>query len=274
MKKNILLGLVSLILLVLVFACSDDDSNTLPTIKTVELADDNKSAIITFSEAVYCNKDKTGNLTANCFELSIENVQAVFTLEHQAGTATAKVNIQLISQSTGNEKLSVKTIANKVYDADGEAMTADKITLSGAIKKSTPIEGNWISTGANIAPLLSGYFKTDSIYVEFKTDLSYLVKEFRNGNKGNPDITYKGTYSVEKTTSGNIFKIVLEQTEPTVDTSKGIFEIKEDGTLWYEVVLVTGAGSANTPPTPEAGFGSTNGGAFQTTNIQKYVKAQ
>ena len=42
--------------------------------------------------------------------------------------------------------------------------------------------------------------------------------------------------------------------------------------MQYEVVLTSG--TQNVAPTPETGFGSTNGGALGTSNIQKYIKVR
>ncbi|MCK6602544.1 MAG: hypothetical protein L6Q77_12055 [Bacteroidetes bacterium] len=136
------------------------------------------------------------------------------------------------------------------------------------------IEGTWVSAGSNVAPLLEAYFASsggvDTIIAVFNPDLTYTVKQVNgNGTKAN----YGGTYVITKSTGSNIHKIVLNETVIAKYVSEGIFEIYDAAvdSMKYEVVAL---GGANVPATPTTGFGSTNGGAFGTTNIQKYVRVK
>lgn len=132
------------------------------------------------------------------------------------------------------------------------------------------LAGEWQSSGSNVAVLLVTYFGVDSIYANFATNNTYLVESFAEGAK----TTYSGTYVQTKSTTGNIWKIVLNQSSPTAVTSEGIFEITKTGeqyTMKYEVAQTTPSIGA-TAPTPEAGFGSTSGGALGTINIQTFVQ--
>jgi hypothetical protein len=77
-----------------------------------------------------------------------------------------------------------------------------------------------------------------------------------------------------KSSVDNIFEITAEQTSPAALTSTGIFEIYSDSspfTMKYEIVQ-TSPDIGATPPTPAAGFGSTNGGALGTINVQTYIR--
>lgn len=137
-----------------------------------------------------------------------------------------------------------------------------------------PLVATWFSTGANVAPLLNTIFAAvggiDTVYATFNANKTYSVKQV---NKNKTVITYSGTYTATKSTIGNIYTIKLEQTTPAVATAEGIYEINTSATpntMKYEVVQTSGTQFA--PPTPAAGFGSTNGGTFGTTNIQNYVK--
>ncbi|MCA0445710.1 MAG: hypothetical protein LCH54_05740 [Bacteroidetes bacterium] len=136
------------------------------------------------------------------------------------------------------------------------------------------IEGTWLSTGTNVAPLLNAIFVSlggvDSITAVFNADKSYTVKQV---NKNKLVINYAGTYVITKSSTGNVHKILLNQTAPSAATSLGIYEIFDVAvdSMKYEVVLDNGT---NVPPTPATGFGSTNGGAFGTTNVQKYVRVK
>lgn len=136
------------------------------------------------------------------------------------------------------------------------------------------IVGTWISTGANVAPLLNTIFAAvggiDTVYATFNANNTYTVKQV-NVNK--TSITYSGTYSLTKSSSGDINKISIVQSSPSAATNEGIYQINNSvtpNTMKYEVVLVSG--TQNVPPTPEAGFGSTNSGQLGTLNVQNYVK--
>ncbi len=132
------------------------------------------------------------------------------------------------------------------------------------------IVGEWYSSGQNVAVLLRTYFQVDSIYAKFESNNTYFVESFSNGAK----TTYTGTYVQAKSGVGNIWIITLSQSTPTAVTSVGIFEISTETnpyTMRYEVAQ-TEPNIGATPPTAQAGFGSTNNGALQTWNIQTFIK--
>lgn len=132
------------------------------------------------------------------------------------------------------------------------------------------IVGEWYSSGENVALLLSFYFKVDSIYAKFESNNTYLVESFSEGAK----TTYTGTFAQEKSGTGTIWNITLNQSSPTAVTSEGIFDVStttDPYTMQYEVVQ-TQPNIQATPPTAEEGFGSSNGGQLGTSNIQKFVK--
>lgn len=135
------------------------------------------------------------------------------------------------------------------------------------------IIGKWVSTGENLAPLLLALFPYDSIYATFYTNNTYSVVSVDTG--GVP-YELKGTYTISKSNVGNIYNITLNQTTPTSLTSVGIYAIDINQTphfMQYEVVQ-TEPNIGAIPPTPEGGFGSTNGGALGTINIQKYIRLE
>ncbi len=132
------------------------------------------------------------------------------------------------------------------------------------------IVGDWVSKGADVAPLLATYFKVDSITANFKSNNTYAVVSYAGGVPTN----YVGTFVQTKSGTGIIWTIKLNQSTPTAVTSEGIFEINKVGqgfTMRYEVVQ-TEPNIGATPPTATAGFGSSNGGALGQMNIQKFVK--
>ncbi|KAA3635006.1 MAG: hypothetical protein DWQ02_10495 [Bacteroidetes bacterium] len=128
----------------------------------------------------------------------------------------------------------------------------------------------WQSSGSNVAPLLAGDpFNVDSIYVEFDM-LTYRVEQYSDGNQ----TVLEGSFNQSASGTGNIWDIVLDQTTPSTLTATGIYEISGDGSMMTYEVVQTSPDLGLTPPTAAAGFGSTAGGAFGTTNVQKYEKIQ
>lgn len=129
------------------------------------------------------------------------------------------------------------------------------------------IQGKWWSKGADVAPLLVTLFAIDSIYAEFRTDLTYTVTSYSAGAPS----TLTGVYTQSESGVGTIWNITVNQNSPSALTSTGIFQVTGDN-MTYEVVQTTPDIGA-TPPTAAAGFGSTSGGAFGVLNVQKYVRA-
>lgn len=133
------------------------------------------------------------------------------------------------------------------------------------------VQGEWQSSGDNVAPLLAIYFKVDSIYAKFNTDNTYNVESY---DSSGVKTEYTGTYVQTKDANSNIYTIKLNQATPSVGTSEGIFEIYTDETnydMQYEVVQ-TQPDIGNVPPTASKGFGSSNNGSLGTSNVQKYFR--
>lgn len=114
------------------------------------------------------------------------------------------------------------------------------------------------------APILTSF--VDSIHVEFKNNQTYLVKSFKDGAITELAGTYVAANGV-----GNIRNISLDQATPTTLTTSGIYRVVGNE-LTYEVAQSQPAQAGVTPPTAEAGFGSTSSGAFGVLNVQNYVK--
>lgn len=131
------------------------------------------------------------------------------------------------------------------------------------------LQGEWYSSGTNVAPLLSALFATDSIYIKFNTDLSYTVEQY---DTSGAKLELNGTYIQTESNVGNVWTITVNQTSPAVLTSEGIFEV-DGNTMQYEIVQ-TDPDIGATPPTAATGFGtSASGGTpLGAFNIQKYVR--
>lgn len=124
-------------------------------------------------------------------------------------------------------------------------------------------QGKWWSKGEDMAPLLVN-LGFDSIYAEFKTDQTYVV----NAYSGGVPVLLSGVYVQQQSTVAGIWNITINQNVPNVITSEGIFQVENNNRMTYEVVQTEPP--LGTPPTAEAGFGSTSGGALGTANVQKY----
>ncbi|HAN79576.1 MAG TPA: hypothetical protein DCQ31_18350 [Bacteroidales bacterium] len=254
-------------------SCSEEAENLAPTFSKVELAAGNKTATVTLSEPVYATPTKTGNLTKDNVMVTIEGVNFTYEIKHVAGEDKFVVELTVTSVTQGTEviKVAPKT-GTSIYDAEGKAMTETALIASSNLGKNLGIIGKWYSSKTNVAPLLVTYFKVDSIFAEFKADKTYEVKQFNKGNiTTTPDVLFKGTYTIAKSTVAEIWTIVIAQELPYAAAASGIFEIKTGPeVLWYEVAQTSG--TQNVPATPAGGFGSTNGGTLGVLNVQKYIR--
>ncbi len=274
MKNKAFLFLsIALAVVIGMSSCSKDE-NTAPTIKSAVLSADNKTIAVTFSEAVYSKADVTGALDATSLSVTAPTaIKFTYTVTHTAGSTTATVNLAITSVIQGTEKFTLKPAsATAIYDNEGKAMEATEMLETNIAAKDLGIMGSWISEGTNVAPLLVTYFKVLKVTAEFKTDYTYKVNQFNIGNATiTPDLVFTGTYVIAKSTTGKIWTITCNQELPYTAVASGIFEIKTSPeVLWYEVVQTSG--TQNVPPTPVAGFGSSNGGTLGVLNIQKFVR--
>ncbi|MBL1213214.1 MAG: carboxypeptidase regulatory-like domain-containing protein [Ignavibacteriae bacterium] len=229
-----------------------------------------------------CSEDDENPVAGTTYKIS-----GTVTTPDGAGLAGATVNL------TGADTETATSDANGKYeflalDAGDYIVTATSteydfiqpvVTITGLAKDEIAdfaakegIVGTWLSTGTNIAPLLQQLFANgiDSIFATFQTNQVYEVRQVQTDGSV---IAYVGTYTVQKSSVGNIYTITIGQTSPSVATVEGIYEVDRTQTpqfLKYEVVQTEPP--AGTPATPEAGFGSTNGGFFNDDNIQKYIK--
>ncbi len=138
-------------------------------------------------------------------------------------------------------------------------------TVDTPVQQAVGIQGEWASAGNDVAPILASLFGTDSIYANFRTDFSYTVEQYdTNGAK----LTLSGVYTQTKSSEGEIYTIEVNQSSPAALVSEGIFEVS-GSVMRYEIVQ-TSPDIGATPPTPADGFGSSNGGALGTINIQTY----
>lgn len=151
--------------------------------------------------------------------------------------------------------------------------TEDEVIDEQPEEQLEGIQGEWYSSGSNVAALLVTYFKVDSIYAKFNTDNTYLVKSYDTDGV----ITeYTGTYVQTENEGSKIWTIKLSQSTPSAGASEGIFEVDEAASgydMRYEIVQ-TEPDLGNVPPTATTGFGGSNGGLLGDINIQKYYRIE
>lgn len=159
--------------------------------------------------------------------------------------------------------------SNTAYDIYVQGTCSDNssgfISISGA-RTLHPLVGFWEAYDVSI---LLGSLGIDGITADFKENNSYVVVS----SAGGASTTFEGTYAVSnEPNAGGIYSITLTQTAPSSLTSEGILQVfpANPDSMWYEVAQTNPSIVGVTPPTADAGFGSTSGGAFGTTNIQKY----
>ncbi len=271
--KKLLAYFTALLLMSGVFvACDDDDDADLvpPEIAGATISDDNSEINISFSKGVYLNDDGSGDLDQSAFELTAEGGDATiasYNVDHTAGETAAVINVTYDGVFTGNEIITIAP--SSIYDADGAEMESSQTATVSL--KNLGIAGEWYSSGDNVAPLLVNYFAVDSIYATFNVDQTYVVESY---DAQGVMTEYTGTYEQAESDVEGIWTITLNQSTPTSVTSEGIFGFFLDETAFdmkYEVVQ-TSPDLGNSSPTPDAGFGSSNGGALGETNIQKFIR--
>lgn len=131
-----------------------------------------------------------------------------------------------------------------------------------------PVVGSW--EAYDVSAVLAGAGVT-GVEAVFRSDNTYTV----TSQAGEADTVLEGTYATsESANQDGIYTITLTQTSPSTLTAEGIFKIytASPDSMWYEVAQSEPEIPGVTPPTIEAGFGSTSGGAFGDMNIQKYIR--
>ncbi len=236
-------------------------------IDSYSLSDDNKSFVVTFNQAVYKSGNMTGALDNESLLVTFtgDNVVDVnYAVAHVAGEKIATITIEYLNRVDPDQMIEVTAVANMVFNIKGEALEANEKVEASV--NDLGIIGNWKAYDISLILVSLGY--DDSLYANFNKDQSYKVTAYVAGA---PQIL-EGSYEMTKSNSDEIWDIILNQTSPFSVISQGIFKVypAAQDSMWYEVAQVDPAIAGVTPPTADAGFGSTSGGAYGTMNIQKY----
>ncbi len=173
---NKILNLIAITIFVTIgFSACTKKENPKPeprvSMKHISVTGQNKlfTVIITFSEAVYKNADKTGALDNSSFKVKISGgiaKLASYNVTHIAGSITASIDIKTSENADGTEIISIAPAsATSIYNAEGTPMESSQsleANLSGTAHKTITIkdDGNGIGTQtwtANNTYLLDGF---------------------------------------------------------------------------------------------------------------------
>ncbi len=156
MKKFNLLAAFAAIILLGTSACNDkndDPEPASPIMSSISMSGDNKDyiATIAFSQGVYAQNDKTGNLTDASFAVSVDGGTATIasmTVSHIAGESNAIINLVMSDYPSGDETLVVKPAsATSIYNEFAKAMSADQTQEASFDGNIILIEDNGNGTG-------------------------------------------------------------------------------------------------------------------------------
>ena len=132
---------------------------TVPTITGNNLASDNSTIAVTFSEAVYNSNDGSGSLEVGDFALSISGGNATLSSATPSSISissnTYTLGIPLSGTANGSETLTVSPVDDSIYDAAGN-------------EASTSQSNNTASLNANYVNDLDG--TNDQAYVANSSD--------------------------------------------------------------------------------------------------------
>ncbi len=157
------------------------------------------------------------------------------------------------------------------------------------------ITTKWFASGDQVAPLFRAYpLEVDSIYLELVQHdprvledtlywYFYIEKYDFNESPSQPIRTItgtdeKGAQIIKKPTLFDdvfFFETLDARRNDNQVTVKGLYQVngdKDDPLMTLEYVYTSGVSGWPEPPDPEAGFGSTENGAYGDNNIHMFTK--
>jgi len=252
MRMNLKFSVIGLLSLGLLFAScdkDDDDDNTTCSAPSDAIVDVTTASSITVS------------WTANgVSSWNVEYGESGFT----QGSGTT---MQVSSSTATMDNLTGNTSYDIYLQARCSGSTSSWV---GPLTVSTdnPIVGTWRTYDPSA--VLTG-LGIDEIVAEFNSNNTYTVTSFSSGAQ----TVFEGTYTTSSTANAeDIYTITLSQSVPSTLTTEGIYKVyvASPDSMWYEVAQTNPAITGVTAPNATDGFGSTSGGAFGNTNIQKYLR--
>lgn len=242
---------------------------TTPALDYISLSGDNKYLMVYFSQGV-CKAgiDTLQPITHNELSITISGGQATLDsvqVSHVGGSNEALVTLYISGVINGLEVLEVRPFdGTRIVNMDGIPMKPTELKTTPLYE--TGLLGKWLSTGDDLSPLFQE-FNFDTVIMQFNVDGSYTY--YSRSVSGNVN-SVTGNFIQEKSNVTGIWTITLNQQTPVVATVEGIFSLENTSPvkMTYETAQTNPAVPGLTPPTPEAGFGST--GNFGSSNTQVY----
>jgi len=225
-----------------------------PKMSTISVSGESKNFDLTlgFSEAVYKNTDKSGDLDNNSFTVSISggvDISSVV-VTHSAGQKSANFSITLVDYSTGDEKITITPKdGNSIFNATALAMEISQtktIGLDGTTHEIILIKDEGEGTGTTTWTANNTYILDGLVFVN---DGDVLTIEAGTVIKGKPGqgenasalIVARGAKIMAMGTSEKPIIFTAE-----ADDLNGSVQDLADG-LWGGVIVL-GKASLNTVP--------------------------
>lgn len=254
MKKINLWAALAAFILLSVTACNNDDDPepTAATMSGVEITGAEKAfeATVTFSEAVYANADKTGDLTKESFSVSVEGGAATiddYTVSQTAGESTAKINLTMSDFPSGEEMLSVTPAsATSIYNAAAKAMSTDNFVEANFNLDIVVITDNGEGTGTITWTKDKVYILNGLVFVNngqiLTIESGTVIKGMPGqGEEASALVIAKGGKIMAEGTADNPIIFTAE-----ADDLEGSIALTEDG-LWGGIIVL-GDAVLNTVP--------------------------
>jgi len=210
---------------------------------------------LSFSEAVYKNTDKSGDLDNNSFTLSINgevDISSV-TVTHSAGQKSAHFNLKLSDYSTGNEQVTITPKdGNSIYNAAALAMESTQsktIDLDGTTHETITITDTGEGTGTTTWTANNTYMLDGLVFVNEGDVLTIEAGTVIKGKPGQGEnasalIVARGAKIMAM---GTAEKPIIFTAE--ADDLNGSVQDLADG-LWGGVIVL-GKASLNTVPSEQ-----------------------
>jgi len=225
-----------------------------PEMSSISVTGESKNFDLTlgFSEAVYKNNDKSGDLDNNCFTVNISggvDISSVM-VTHSAGQKSAHFSITLSDFSTGNEKITITPKdGNSIYDATALAMEISQtktIGLDGTTHEIITLKDEGNGTGTTIWTANNIYILDGLVFVNEGDILTIEAGTVIKGKPGQGEnasalIVARGAKIMAMGTSQKPIIFTAE-----TDDLNGSVQDLADG-LWGGVIVL-GKASLNTVP--------------------------
>jgi hypothetical protein len=254
MKKINLLAAMAAIILLGVSACNDKDDPepAAPTMTGISMSGDEKAyvAAIAFSEDVYSNNDKTGNLSKESFNVTVDGGSATmvdYTVTHTAGESTANINIEMSDYISGAETLTVEPAsATSIYNSAAKAMSTDQRQESAFSGNTLIITDNGDGIGTTTWTANNTYVLAGLVFVNSGQTLTIEAGTVVKGRAGQGEnasalIVARGGKIVADGTS----ELPIIFTAEADDLAGSVADL-DDG-LWGGVIIL-GNAKLNTVP--------------------------